>query len=81
MIKLILQKKIINYFNTFVNKSNKYFREINIIKEYEKMKMIYIEKLIDLKKKVNFLNAKVKKIELNNNSFKQWIYLQICLKE
>ena len=45
------------------------------------MKMIYIEKLIDLKKKVNFLNAKVKKIELNNNSFKQWIYLQICLKE
>ena len=45
------------------------------------MKMIYIEKLIDLKKNVNFLNAKVKKIELNNNSFKQWIYLQICLKE
>ena len=77
-----IEKNYSLFNNTFVNKSNKYLRGINIIKEYEKNKdELLIEKLIDLKNKVNFLNAKVKKIELNNNSFKQWIYLQICLKE
>ena len=77
-----IEKNYSLFNNTFVNKSNKYLRGINIIKEYEKNKdELLIEKLIDLKNKVNFLNAKVKKIEFNNNSFKQWIYLQICLKE
>ena len=67
---------------TFIHKLNKYLRELNIIKAYEKNKdEILIEKLIDIKKKVTFLQAKVKKIEINKNSLKRWIYLQICLKE
>ena len=67
---------------TFIHKLNKYLRELNIIKAYEKNKdEILIEKLIDIKNKVTFLQAKVKKIEINKNSLKRWIYLQICLKE
>ena len=77
-----IEKNYSLFNNTFINKSNKYLREINIIKEYERNKDdVLIEKLINIKNKVNLLNAKVKKTELNNNSFKQWIYLQICLKE
>ena len=77
-----IEKNYSLFNNTFIGKLNKYLREINIIKENEKNKDdILIEKLFDLKKKVNFLNAKVKKIEINNNLIKQWINLQICLKE
>ena len=77
-----IEKNYSLFNNTFIGKVNKYLREINIIKENEKNKDdILIEKLFDLKKKVNFLNAKVKKIEINNNLIKQWINLQICLKE
>ena len=77
-----LEKNYSLFNNVFKNKLHKYLREIYKIKQYEKDKdNILISELINLKKEVNLLEAKVEKIKLNKDSFNHWKYLQICLKE
>ena len=76
-------KKDYFLFNTiFYNKFLQYIRYIQQIKQYEKDKdEINVENIIKLKKEVNTLQTMITKIEVNNNSFNRWIYLQICVKE
>ena len=68
--------------NNFYKKYNAYLKQMDSIRNFEVSKNNeYAKQESELKQVVYLLRHKIKKIEINNNSFKHWMYFQICIKE
>ncbi len=70
------------YDEKYINSFNKYIKNLQIKRDEEKTIEIQLtNKILDLKKEIQDLINKVKKLETIKNSLDRWMYLQIQVKE
>ena len=70
------------YDEKYINSINKYIKNLQIKRDEEKTIEIQLtNKILDLKKEIQDLINKVKKLETIKNSLDRWMYLQIQVKE
>ena len=70
------------YDEKYINSCNKYLKNFQIKRDEEKTKEIKLtNKIIELKKEIQDLYNRVKKLETIKNSLDRWMYLQIQVKE
>ena len=68
--------------NNFVNKVGDYSRYISTKREREKIKQSLLrQKIMDLRKEIEQIRAKINKIEIEKKNIIKWIFLQIQMKE
>ena len=76
----IIAKKLFE--NNFVNKVGDYARFISSTREREKIKQSLLrQEIIDYKKDIDQIKAKINKIEIDKKNIIKWIFLQIRMKE
>ena len=76
----INSKKLLE--NNFVNKVGDYSKFISTKREREKIKQSLLrQKIMDLRKEIEQIRAKINKIEIEKKNIIKWIYLQIQMKE
>ena len=76
----IIAKKLFE--NNFVNKVADYARFISSTREREKIKQSLLrQEIIDYKKDIDQIKAKINKIEIDKKNIIKWIFLQIRMKE
>ena len=70
-------------FNEAINiKFNDYVKELEIQTEIEKAeKANLLTEIMKLKKDINQIESKIKKVEFEKNNIIRWIYIQISIKE
>ena len=68
--------------NEFSNKVGDYARFISSKREIEKMKQSsFRQKIMDFRKEIELIRAKINKIEIEKKNIIKWIFLQIQMKE
>ena len=68
--------------NEFSNKVGDYARFISTKREIEKMKQSsFRQKIMDFRKEIELIRAKINKIEIEKKNIIKWIFLQIQMKE
>ena len=66
----------------YIIKFNKYLKTLQSKRDDEKsIELQLTNKIFELKKEIQFLNNKVKKLETSKNSLGRWMYFQIQVKE